>query len=192
MNADEYYASLVSNKILVHHGAKGQRWGIRQYQNADGTLTPLGKVHYGIQAKKKADAIRNEQRKKQKADKKAAKAAKKVKEEMTKEKFDSLKDEAFAKGDVKFLADNYKYLNTNEITAINNRYTSIKNLKNNANEQIEAGKKHYLRDLKKMTKTVGEYAQIAATTAKQVDNLLKALGVVEEKKKDQNQNKNNP
>lgn len=28
---------------LQHHGIKGQRWGIRRYQNADGTLTPAGK-----------------------------------------------------------------------------------------------------------------------------------------------------
>ena len=28
---------------LYHHGVKGQRWGIRRYQNPDGSLTPAGK-----------------------------------------------------------------------------------------------------------------------------------------------------
>lgn len=28
---------------LYHHGIKGQRWGIRRYQNADGSLTPAGR-----------------------------------------------------------------------------------------------------------------------------------------------------
>ena len=28
---------------LFHYGVKGQRWGVRRYQNADGTRTPLGK-----------------------------------------------------------------------------------------------------------------------------------------------------
>lgn len=31
---------------LYHHGVKGQRWGVRRYQNADGTLTAAGKNRY--------------------------------------------------------------------------------------------------------------------------------------------------
>ena len=32
---------------LYHHGIKGQRWGIRRYQNPDGTLTEAGRARYG-------------------------------------------------------------------------------------------------------------------------------------------------
>lgn len=31
---------------LYHHGIKGQRWGVRRYQNKDGTLTNAGKKRY--------------------------------------------------------------------------------------------------------------------------------------------------
>ena len=31
---------------LYHHGIKGQRWGIRRYQNENGTLTTAGKKKY--------------------------------------------------------------------------------------------------------------------------------------------------
>lgn len=31
---------------LYHHGIKGQRWGVRRYQNEDGTLTVAGKKRY--------------------------------------------------------------------------------------------------------------------------------------------------
>ena len=33
----------VKSNELYHHGIKGQRWGIRRYQNPDGTLTEAGK-----------------------------------------------------------------------------------------------------------------------------------------------------
>ena len=35
---------------LTHHGVKGQRWGVRRYQNKDGSLTPAGKKRYGVDA----------------------------------------------------------------------------------------------------------------------------------------------
>ena len=30
-------------EYLMHHGVKGMKWGVRRYQNADGTLTDTGK-----------------------------------------------------------------------------------------------------------------------------------------------------
>lgn len=34
------------SSALNHHGIKGQKWGVRRYQYADGTLTPAGKKRY--------------------------------------------------------------------------------------------------------------------------------------------------
>ncbi len=32
-----------NNTELIHYGIKGQRWGVRRFQNVDGTRTPAGK-----------------------------------------------------------------------------------------------------------------------------------------------------
>lgn len=37
---------------LKHWGILGMKWGIRNYQNPDGSLTPLGRIRYGVGAKK--------------------------------------------------------------------------------------------------------------------------------------------
>lgn len=36
----------MENEELYHYGVKGQKWGVRRYQNTDGTLTAAGKSRY--------------------------------------------------------------------------------------------------------------------------------------------------
>lgn len=47
---------------LYHHGTKGMRWGVRRYQNKDGSLTPAGQKRYARDqrenaGKKKGDRV---------------------------------------------------------------------------------------------------------------------------------------
>ena len=39
----KYY---IQSNYLIHHGIKGQKWGVRRYQNPDGSLTAAGKKRY--------------------------------------------------------------------------------------------------------------------------------------------------
>lgn len=46
---EAYYAQEPDeNESLAHHGVHGMHWGIRRYQNSDGSLTPEGRRHWGI------------------------------------------------------------------------------------------------------------------------------------------------
>ena len=53
---------------LYHYGVTGMKWGVRRYQNADGTLTTAGKKRYSKDAyeakkikKKKTSQMSNEE-----------------------------------------------------------------------------------------------------------------------------------
>lgn len=50
MNSNNYIllsnGGFISEYELYHHGVKGQKWGVRRYQNEDGTLTAAGKKRY--------------------------------------------------------------------------------------------------------------------------------------------------
>lgn len=47
---------VISYDYLEHHGILGQKWGIRRYQNPDGTLTEEGKKR--LQNYKKTEAVK--------------------------------------------------------------------------------------------------------------------------------------
>lgn len=45
------------DNYLEHHGIMGQKWGVRRYQNEDGSLTGLGYRHYGVTKDRKGGKL---------------------------------------------------------------------------------------------------------------------------------------
>lgn len=95
-HGDNMYSNVrrLRDDELAHHGIKGQRWGIRRYQNEDGSLKDAGKARY-IKSTLKRNEIRygeeNSQRQihKEKMDRYNTKASK-AKEKGNSEKANKL------------------------------------------------------------------------------------------------------
>lgn len=52
MTTEQFYQTYKTNQndFLSHHGILGQKWGVRRFQNKDGSLTPEGRKHYGYKS----------------------------------------------------------------------------------------------------------------------------------------------
>lgn len=63
----KYYIT-PNNSDLLHFGILGMKWGVRRYQNKDGSLTSAGRKHYGYgnakalgkELDKEIDSVRND------------------------------------------------------------------------------------------------------------------------------------
>lgn len=168
---------------LEHSGVKGMKWGQRRFQNADGSLTTLGRIHYGIKtkrtAKKRAENLEKaraakaakkqaaEEEAKKKAEQEAAEA--KAKEEKAAEKERIIKSGS-AEDALKIVGE----LNPQEMQYISSRIQWEQNMKNITAKETAEEKSKVDEFFKSMDKAV-DYAQTGAKMYNTVANVVNAF-----------------
>lgn len=126
--AEDILSSIDANEeFMEHHGVKGQKHGVRRYQNDDGSLTALGRQHYGIFGRLRSRFNPAER---------GYRAA--VKQQQQQQKI-AVKKAKYA-GDIKKMMKKRKYFTDEEIERQIDTDTRLQQKRNRLNELMRADK----------------------------------------------------
>lgn len=152
---------------LYHFGVKGMKWGLRRYQNEDGSLTDEGRSHYGYSLRRTIHNIR-EARLQKKAAKKRAKAleaARKAKAE--KKAHNDAKKKAIETGSAEDVLKFKNELSTKEKNDIYNRLMADENLARIAGDEARRREENSKwNKMVKVTKKASELADAISNATK--------------------------
>lgn len=141
----------MDNKELQHHGIIGMKWGVRRFQNKDGSLTPKGKKRYTsddegsvvtkIKARAQARAVAKAKAKAESdaRDKAAAEAKEVAKAEAKAREVEEKRAKLLKSIDAKEIYENRQLLTTQEINERLNRIDTERRLSEIAAKDVKSG-----------------------------------------------------
>lgn len=137
--------------VLYHHGIKGMKWGIRRYQNKDGSLTPVGEKRLQKYKNKELERVA----KKYKVDKLAT-SRDKLEEEFAK-KHDTSSLNKLTKARYRHLkAQTMEFLEKSRVESM-----TYEDMKSELSESRSAKVKHFLSEVE--GSILGEFTDLDVT-----------------------------
>lgn len=206
-----YISNQNDSDYLKHFGIQGMKWGQRRYQYEDGSLTPEGKVHYGIGERtartisdlRTAYTAKRKQKQRNKnlknARKKAVQARKdKKKREEAAAKRKKILDKNYIREDARKTYLNLDNMSNQEVRDAQQRLLNEKSIREYAMAEIDAERKANPSKYEKAAKFISDAAKVAtdvATTAQNIRKVTDAFGITKSndsnKKKDKGNNNGN-
>lgn len=124
---------------LAHHGILGQKWGIRRYQNPDGSLTTAGRKRYAIDSDGKIRKLSSSERRAAfKMEKNRAAALEKArKARAEKAEYNKQKAEAIKSGDASKIEKYFNDLTPAEMQDVMGRINTKQNFQRMLNQEAQ-------------------------------------------------------
>lgn len=171
---------------LYHHGIKGQRWGVRRYQNPDGSLTPAGVRRYGTvenfnRSITKKGVIQYTK------DKRKMKKLRQIREQ--KKAWEAEKERIVNSGDKKALREIQHELTDEQISRAINRIAFNEVVNGTNKSRLEKGAE-FIDKYANTAANLGKYAQTASSIAKAIGD-IRALSKGEKPNNNNNTSNNN-